>query len=336
MAPAANERRERERIAVNPAPLFIVGVGRSGSSVFHRLMCRHPRAAWLSRVLEQWPNARPVNRALMHALAVPVVGGRLAHLIDPGECYDYWEQLAPGFTSPCRDLLASDVQNDARANVRGALSRVPTKRRPQLVAKVTGWPRVGYLREIFPNAKFIHVMRDGRPVAASFLKVPWWRGWRGPSGWLFGDLTSEQTAEWQRYDRSFVALAGIQWKLLMDAMESAKQSVPASCMVEIRYEDLCRDPVEHFRRVAEFAELPWVRSFERMIRSEPLHSENEKWRRDFTADQQAILDAVLHNHLVRYRYEPRLSDEPVEAGVTHKGGQDRTRRARPDSSRVGD
>lgn len=253
----------------------------------------------------------------MHALGVPIVGHSLSGMIDPGECYDFWEQLVPGFTSPCRDLVAADVQNDARAAVRQALSAIPTKRRPQLVAKVTGWPRVGFLREIFPNAKFIHVLRDGRPVAASFLKVEWWRGWRGPSGWLFGDLTPEHAAEWQRHDRSFVALAGIQWKILMDAMDSARRSVPATSMVEIKYEDLCRDPISHFRRVVEFAELEWVPKFERTIRGVALRSENEKWRRDFTPDQQAILESVLRSHLVRYGYEPRMTGEPVQADVTH-------------------
>lgn len=301
---------------MNPAPLFIVGVGRSGSSVFHRLLCRHPRAAWLSRVLERWPNATHTNRALMHILALPIVGRSLSSVADPGECYDFWEQLVPGFTSPCRDLVASDVQNDVRAHVRAALGGVPTKSRPQLVAKVTGWPRVGFLREIFPNARFVHVLRDGRPVAASFLKVDWWRGWRGPSGWLFGDLTAEQSAEWLRHDRSFVALAGIQWKILMDAMEHAKQSVPSSCMLEIRYEELCRDPVSHFRQVADFAELPWMRSFERTIRATTLRSENDKWRRDFTTEQQAILESVLRKHLERYGYGPRVAGgEPVQAGT---------------------
>lgn len=302
---------------MNPGPLFIVGVGRSGSSVFHRLLCRHPRTAWLSRVLEQWPNAAPANRALMHVLGVPLVGRTLSTVVDPGECYDFWEQLVPGFTSPCRDLAASDVQNDVRARVRQALGRVPTRSRPQLVAKVTGWPRVGFLREIFPNARFVHVLRDGRPVAASFLKVDWWRGWRGPSGWLFGDLTPEQSAEWLQHDRSFVALAGIQWKILMDAMDAAKQAVPPSAMLEIRYEELCRDPLSHFRAVTEFAGLPWLPAFERIIGEARLRSENDKWRRDFTADQQAILESVLQSHLERYGYgaSARVTNEPARAVV---------------------
>jgi len=299
---------------MNPGPLFIIGVGRSGSSVFHRLLCRHPHVVWLSRVLETWPNAVRTNRTVMRALDTPLVRHGLSRMIDPGECYDFWEQLVPGFTSPCRDLVASDVQNDARARVRRALGYVPTKRRPQLVAKVTGWPRLGFLREIFPDARFIHVLRDGRPVAASFLKVDWWRGWRGPSGWLFGDLTPEQSTEWQRHDRSFVALAGIQWKILMDAMDAARQAAPESCLMEIRYEEFCRDPVLFFRRVTEFAELSWVPSFERAIRATTLRSENDKWRCDFTPAQQEILESVLRSHLERYGYESRVAGEPVNAG----------------------
>jgi len=293
-----------------PSPLFIIGVGRSGSSIFHRLLCRHPSVVWLSRVLEQWPNAACVNRALMHALDAPLIGRGLSNMIEPAECYAFWERLVPGFTSPCRDLVAGDVHNDVRARVRDELDLIPTKRRPHLVVKVTGWPRLGFLREIFPDARFIHVVRDGRPVAASFLKVDWWRGWRGPSGWLFGDLTPAQKAEWERYDRSFVALAGIQWTILMDAIDRAKRAVPTSCFLEVRYEDLCHDPLRHFRRVAEFADLAWTPAWEQTIRRAPLKNENEKWRRDFSLDQQAILESVLRSHLLRYGYERLSTGEP--------------------------
>ena len=68
--------------------------------------------------------------------------------------------------------------------------------------------------------------------------------------------------------------------------------------------------------LVEFAELDWVPEFERTIRAASLRSENDKWRRDFTSDQQAILESVLRSHLVRYGYEPRMTSEPVRADVT--------------------
>jgi len=67
----------------------------------------------------------------------------------------------------------------------------------------------------------------------------------------------------------------------------------------------------------DFAELDWVPAFERTIRGAELRSENEKWRRDFTPNQQAILESVLRSHLVRYGYEPRMTGEAIKAGVTH-------------------
>jgi len=102
----------------------------------------------------------------------------------------------------------------------------------------------------------------------------------------------------------------------MDAMDEAKQAAPASCLLEIEYEELCRDPVMYFRRVAEFADLPWVPAFERTIRAASLRSENEKRQRDFTPNQQAILESVLRSQLVRYGYEGGITDEAVSRRVS--------------------
>ena len=285
------------------APVFIVGVGRSGSSIFHRMLCRHPGVAWLSSLLEDAPERPSRNRLLMHALDMPVVGSILSRRVDPGECYRYWDGLFPGFSVPCRDLLAEDVPDDARTSIPDALRHAVTTRRARLLVKITGWPRIGFLREIFPDARFIHIMRDGRPAAASFLRMDWWWGWRGPSNWRWGELSEEYDAEWRQAGRSFVALAGIQWKILMDAMEEAKRASPSASLFELKYEDLCRDPVGHFRRAAEFAGLPWNPAFERAVRAEGLRSGNEKWRRELTTGQQQVLERVLRGHLARYGYE---------------------------------
>lgn len=298
---------------MTPDPAFIVGVGRSGSSIFHRIMCRHPDVAWLSRVLERKP-ARPAwNRLLMRAIDVPLVGPWLADHIEPSECYAYWNRLYPGFSEPARDLVGGDVTNDVCARVQAALGAQRTSRRTQLLVKITGWPRLGFLHRVFPDAKFIHILRDGRPVAASFLKVAWWGGWRGPFTWRYGTLTPEQDAEWRRHDRSFVSLAGIQWKILMDAMEEAKRACPSASVLEIKYEDVCADPIAHFRHATEFIGLSWTARFERAVREATLRCENTKWRHDFTVEQQHSLEAVLAGHLARYGYE---TNNPTAQRVT--------------------
>ncbi|HKV49949.1 MAG TPA: sulfotransferase [Gemmatimonadaceae bacterium] len=283
-------------------PVFIIGVGRSGSSVFHRTLCQHPHVAWLSRLLEWAPRSVQRNRLLMHALDFPWVGNWLANHFEPSECYAYWDSLYPGFSEPVRDLVADDVSVDVAPRIIQSFRRQLTDRRSQLVVKITGWSRLDFLYRVFPDARFIHILRDGRPVAASFLRVDWWDGWRGPNQWRYGPLTPAQDDEWRRHNLSFIALAAIQWKILMDAMESAKRACPQAALLELRYEDCCDDPMLLFRRAAEFCELPWLPRFERAVGATRLRSENDKWRRDFTPEQQGVLDTVLHDHLVRYGY----------------------------------
>jgi hypothetical protein len=177
-----------------------------------------------------------------------------------------------------------------------------TPRRRRLLHKITGWPRIGFLRELFPDARFIHICRDGRAVANSLLEVDFWRGWCGPERWRWGELTGSQRAEWERHGRSFIALAGLQWKLLMDATAEAASRIPSGQFMQLRYEDFVSDPVQHFRNVAAFCGLEWLPRFEKAIAAYELRSANDKWRRDLTAEQQAVLQSVLGESLAKYGY----------------------------------
>lgn len=283
-------------------PIFIVGVGRSGSSIFHQIFAHHPNVVWLSRFCDEYPERPEVNRRLMRALDIPVLGPRLAAHFDPGECYTFWDHYFQGFSTPCRDLRADDATPRARAGVSKALDGMRTSTRQRHLLKITGWPRIGFLQAMFPDARFIHILRDGRPVASSFLNVDWWWGWRGPNHWRWGELSSDQASTWNRHHRSFVALAGLQWCILMDAMEASKPLFEAGQLLEIRYEDVCDDPVARFRQAVEFSQLPWSPDFESYIRRQRLRNENEKWRKELTTQQQDILEDVLRDRLARYGY----------------------------------
>lgn len=283
-------------------PIFIVGVGRSGSSIFHQLFAHHPNVVWLSRLSDAYPTRPEVNRRLMRGLDLPMLGPLLYSRFDPGECYPFWDHFYPGFSLPFRDLGEDDVTPPVLSGVTRALEGICTARRGRNLLKITGWPRIGFLKAIFPDALFIHVLRDGRPVASSFLKVDWWWGWRGPTHWRWGELSPEHALEWERHGRSFTALAGIQWKILMDAMEASKPQLSATELLEVRYEDVCANPVAWFRKAVEFSRLEWSPRFEGFLRGQVLRNENQKWRNDLTAKQQAILEEVLAGHLSRYGY----------------------------------
>ncbi len=283
-------------------PIFVVGVGRSGSTIFHQMLSEHPRLAWLSELCDRFPSALGFNRTLLRLVDWPLLGRLLRRHYEPGECYVFWEHHCRGFRQPFRDLLSSDVTEANRRAVLKAMAGLPSGTRQRLLYKITGWPRIGFLHELFPDARFIHVCRDGRAVANSMLAVDFWRGWHGPAQWRWGELTESDRAEWERHGKSFVALAGIQWRLLMDATAAAAARLPPGRFMEIRYEDFVADPASNFRRVVQFCELDWSKRFERAIGAYTLETANDKWRHDLTPAQQTILQAVLAESLGKYGY----------------------------------
>lgn len=283
-------------------PVFIVGTGRCGSSAFHRALASHPQTAWLSRVCESWPQNARANRWAMQTMDLPLPAQYRRKLIYPVEAYQFWDHHSPGFSSPNRDLHTGDVTPSSRQAVRQAVAQMLTARRRRLIVKITGWPRIGFLKEIFPDAKFIHVYRDGRAVANSYLAVSWWSGWRGPDSWQWGGLSPEQREKWERFDWSYVALAAIQWEILMTAQRMAKEKISSDDLLEIRYEDMCQDPKGTFKMAAEFSDLTWSPHYEAAINRSPFENTNYKWRKHLTTAQQKILNECLCDMLREYDY----------------------------------
>lgn len=298
-------------------PIIIVGTGRCGSTLFHRLLANHPQLMWLSGFTYRYPAKPQWNRWAVEALDNPLLRRLFGDKVRPGENYRFWDHYCYGFSEPCRDLLRSDVSARVKKQVHGAFEPMLTSKRDRLLIKITGWPRMGYLNEIFEDAKFIHVLRDGRAVASSLLHVGFWRGWYGPQSWRAGLLSPEDQAVWESYDRSFTALAGLEWRIQMRAMDAAKAKLDPRQFYEVRYEDFCEQPVEHFRRVLDFVELPESSEFERHVREASIRSTSNRWRDDLAPAQQTILDDLLRPDLQKYGYgdSPRAERVPQIVGL---------------------
>lgn len=295
---------QRDRAAAKIVkPIFIVGTGRCGSTILHQIFAQHPQVAFLSRLCQFDHTGADYNRWAMRLLDVPVLGRLVRRRLWPVEPYAFWEHHARGLSEPCRDLDASDVRPETKQHLRRILASMLTKKRQRMLVKFTGWPRLGYLAEIFPDARFVHIIRDGRSVANSLLEVDFWDGYRGPTQWRRGELTRDQKAAWERSGRSFVTLAGIEWKILMDAFETAKRRIDPAQYLEVRYEHFAADPIALCRQILDFCNLERSPSFERTVAGIPIRSTNFKWKEQLTAEQQQLLNDCLHDYLIRYGYE---------------------------------
>lgn len=284
-------------------PLIIFGTGRCGSSLLFRLCAYHPDFTWLTGVADRFPGRPALNRAAVWAATAPGIGPILRQRrFEPQEAYGFWERYAPGFARPTRDLGADDLTTEAARSLTGAFAKITTPKRRRLILKITGWPRIGYLKALFPKAQFIHVVRDGRAVANSLLQVSWWDGWQGPENWRWGPLSAENAEIWERHGHGFVALAAINWNLLMDVAEETARPLGSEAFLSVRYEDLCGEPDRMVRQILDFAGLDYPEHMQRRNRSVSVETRNYKWKEDLAPRQQEILADVMGSRLKKHGY----------------------------------
>jgi omega-hydroxy-beta-dihydromenaquinone-9 sulfotransferase len=274
-------------------PIFVFGTGRSGSTIFFDVLARHPQVAWLSQLSRQFPRQYWLNRALLRARSVRWIDSFLDRRLGPSEAYPFWELLSRGFANPFRDLSASDVTQSAAQQIRRSIQSNTTSARRRFLAKITGWPRIGFLNQVFPDAQFVEIRRDPRATAASLLQVDFWDGWRGPSSWRRGPLPPDLEQIWLDEKLSFVALAALECVLIQRATAYSVQTLDAARYCTVLYSDLCSQPLAVYRRVASFCGLDWVSRFETTVRRFRFVNRDDQWRSTLTGEQQAILERTL-------------------------------------------
>jgi Sulfotransferase family len=287
---------------------FIVSNGRSGSTLVHELLARHPQVGFVSNLEDRVPGlpagAGRFNNALYRRVPAGLTRkGRLRYA--PSEAWRaLGREVSPMLVRSARDLLAADANPWVADRFRRFFAeRARAQAKPVFLHKLTGWPRSGFIRAVFPDARFIHVVRDGRAVAASDLRVPWWRGWAGPEHMGCGPLSEADLAAWEASGRSFALLAGLSWRIEMDAMLAARPLVPADQWLDVRFEDLLDDPPGHFKAMLAFLGLEADPRFDvALARTRFRTDRKDDFRSQLHAADIAALDAALAGHLRRWGY----------------------------------
>ena len=167
----------------------------------------------------------------------------------------------------------------------------------------------------FPNAKVLHMVRDGRAVAMSLAKL----GWSG--------------ARTKNFDTALV-YAAMKWRFAVDKVYSNK-SFFKDRYLQVKYEDLVLSPKETLANVSAFLEIPdfdismldgrnvdrneSVNSSLRTPNSlfgdmEPGISSNAafRWKNKLTKKQIALIEACVAEDLQKYGYSLLSS---AKAGV---------------------
>ena len=280
---------------------FLSGIGRSGTTIFYKVLSHHNNIYWLSPFADKFLNKPQYNDWLINSID-RWLPSYFRKRFEPVECYNFFNKSFKGFSKPFRDLVKDDVTSKSKKVMRGSFEKFNYSKKNHIAVKVTGWPRLGFLKETFPEAKFIHIKREGKAVVNSFLDVPFWNGWQGTEKWRWGNLSDEHLALWKKYDNSFVALAAIQYLIYMEAFELAKSKLNENDILEIKYEDFVTSPSLELKRAVEFMGLTWDKSIEKGLESFNIVDNNVKWKKDLTTSQQIIVSEIINPYLTKYGY----------------------------------
>jgi hypothetical protein len=283
--------------------IFVVGTGRCGTTLVHELLARHRGVGWMSNIDDLVAPARmagrwngPVYRRLPPAFSRK---GRVRFA--PSEGYRSLRlEVSPMVVEPFRDLLATDATPWLTERLRAFYGRrADAQGTPFFLHKFAGWPRARLLNEVFPDARFVHVFRDGRAVANSLLQTSWWPGYRGAAAWPYGPLPPGPPEARQ----SFVGLAGLTWATLIDAFADTAREIPADRWLEVRYEDFVHEPRGQLRGIVDFCGLTWDAAFEREFSRVPVTAGRaHAFRSDLDPAKVAMLDDLLGTRLHRLGY----------------------------------
>ena len=201
------DRGRRLLAYLDPMPdqrfAFMLGTGRCGSTIVGQVVAMHDQVGFIANVDDRFAGLNRkgrMNNRIYRSLPAPLQkqggrrggasGGRLAV-----RRAERRHDAVRGLPAARPARLADAVGAGARPGRRGRLgvAVAPAARRsssaarrrrarPLFLHKFTGWPRAGLLHAVFPEARFVHVVRDGRAVASSLVQQPWWPGFGGPGG----------------------------------------------------------------------------------------------------------------------------------------------------------
>ncbi len=267
------------------APVFIIGCGRAGTTPLYELLAGHPDLAWISNFTNK-RQCRPQFAALSFTFRQPQRMPLPRKLkARPVEGYRSWDMCRPVDDSPSDPPLTRDdvLPGEAERVREMAASLMRWQRRPRFLNKNTrSTRRIGWLDAIFPDAVWVHVVRDPRATASSLLRVHWWPGL---AIWCADGVTP---AEWEANGHDAAELAA---KLWTTETQLVLDQAPAlgNRYMRVAYEDLVIDPASVTGEILDHAGLrPDVR-FGRHVDAYGISDRREGWRSDLSRERQDLI-----------------------------------------------
>jgi Sulfotransferase family len=269
-------------------PFFLVGSARSGTTLLRLMLNAHPQIAVPpeSRFIAELHDGRPQVD----------VDSFLARL-QVHDRFQLWDlpieavrrEIADSKTVPFKEAVEAPYLAWMHVNGKARWG----DKTPRYIEKIE------LLNQLWPDARFVHLVRDGRNVALSYADVP------------FGPKT--------------VARAADLWARRVRAGLSAGRALPEDRYLEMRYEDFVDDAEQQVKKLTEFLQASFdpvmldaterARGMikKRSARYNPHIAEAptkgmRDWQNQMPAGQVEVFEAAAGDVLTQLGYERRFTE----------------------------
>lgn len=269
-------------------PILIVGTGRCGSTMLHRVLALHKELGWLSTFNEVFPTQYWLSYfSNMYRTQLPPKIRHLPFFPKPFEAYRFWEYYLPGFSRRDKPQTADDVPTDKIEPVREAVSEILNhQHRKRFLVKVTGWSRIEYFDKIFPNSRFVFLNREHRSVVSSWVQAGWLDVTSSIESdeWQWGEVPEHYRQVWNGLGGGSLLSAALKIRLDLDDIRKNLYQVPDRC-IEIQYEDLIAQPSITLGKIQQFCELDSDEKFEARVRAMEFYNVTDKWKKYLSEEE---------------------------------------------------
>jgi Sulfotransferase family len=293
---------DRDNGGVSAPPLLILGVRRSGTTLLRVMLDRHsqlaiPDESYFIPQLAHRHRGPPDPDAFVDDLRrIPTLR---EWNVDPE---DVRRRLPPGVSLGAAVAAVYETCAAAQGKERWG------DKTPMYMQHLP------LLHRLWPRGRYVHLVRDGRDVAMSFLGMP--------EGIVTRTWAHPRTAE------DFAC----QWKTEVRAAQKLGREIGPEQFLEVRYERLAAEPETVLQQICDFAALPFeadmldytgtldlsAKPHQKSLERPPTPGLRD-WRRDMAAHDVGAFEDVAGDLLGELGYEltnPLAADRrPVRARI---------------------
>ena len=277
-----------------PFPVFLVGTHRSGTT-------------WTGRLLSQ--------------------SEEFAYWVEPRQVWSYGNYRKPD------DLLtAADASNKIKNHIRQRFEQYAARHNKLRFCEKTpsNCLRLPFMYEVFPEARFILVVRDGRAVFRSTQEIQkksadWNRilervresSWKEIPAfydripWLFRKLIGKplnywgvRPPGWRQWlnQHSPDEITALQWSQTINIAFDEFQKLPAEKKLLVRYEELLTDTHHQVERIGNFANVKDVGKLVDKALETVNRKSNSKWQDELSPQLLTSIRPILEPTLEKLGY----------------------------------